>query len=134
MGGHSLGGVVAASYAEAHPDRVAGLVLWAPYPADGTDLSVRSLRAGVMARRAQACPRAQVGVSQSLKPAGSRVMRAQRIRLRLAGMPPRTRAAEGHAPVARVHDGDGARATAAPSQCFLVVRPRSFIFEASASA
>ena len=32
-GGHSLGGVVASAYAEDHPDEVAGLLLWASYPA-----------------------------------------------------------------------------------------------------
>lgn len=34
VGGHSLGGVAAASYASAHLDELAGLVLWASYPAD----------------------------------------------------------------------------------------------------
>jgi hypothetical protein len=34
VGGHSLGGVTAASYAEKHLDEVAGLVLWASYPAN----------------------------------------------------------------------------------------------------
>ncbi|HKI52832.1 MAG TPA: alpha/beta hydrolase [Anaerolineales bacterium] len=34
VGGHSLGGVAAASYAEKHLDEVAGLVLWASYPAN----------------------------------------------------------------------------------------------------
>jgi predicted alpha/beta-hydrolase family hydrolase len=33
IGGHSLGGVVACSYAAAHIDRVAGLLLYASYPA-----------------------------------------------------------------------------------------------------
>jgi pimeloyl-ACP methyl ester carboxylesterase len=33
IGGHSLGGVVAASYVSRHPS-VSGLVLWASYPAD----------------------------------------------------------------------------------------------------
>ena len=37
VGGHSLGGVVASSYAAAHIDRVAGLLLYASYPA--SDLS-----------------------------------------------------------------------------------------------
>ena len=32
VGGHSLGGVVAANYATAHPDRVAGVILCASYP------------------------------------------------------------------------------------------------------
>lgn len=34
VGGHSLGGVMAAGYAEANADAVDGLVLWASYPAD----------------------------------------------------------------------------------------------------
>ena len=38
IGGHSLGGVMAADYAGAH-EIVEGLALWASYPADGTDLS-----------------------------------------------------------------------------------------------
>lgn len=39
VGGHSLGGAMAASYAGAHPDAVAGLVLLAAYPAEGTSLT-----------------------------------------------------------------------------------------------
>ncbi|QIK72781.1 alpha/beta fold hydrolase [Propioniciclava coleopterorum] len=38
VGGHSLGGAMAASYAAAHPDAVAGLVLLAAYPPDNADL------------------------------------------------------------------------------------------------
>jgi pimeloyl-ACP methyl ester carboxylesterase len=34
VGGHSLGGVAAASYASKHLDVVNGLILWASYPAD----------------------------------------------------------------------------------------------------
>lgn len=47
VGGHSLGGVAAASYAGDHPDQVSGLLLWASYPldslADRTDLAVTSV-------------------------------------------------------------------------------------------
>ena len=39
IGGHSLGGSMAASYAYQNPDIVDGLVLWAAYPAEGDDLS-----------------------------------------------------------------------------------------------
>ena len=51
VGGHSLGGVMAARYASQHPDAVAGLVLMAAYPEDGIDLTGASfatlvLRAG----------------------------------------------------------------------------------------
>jgi pimeloyl-ACP methyl ester carboxylesterase len=39
IGGHSLGDAMAANYACTHPRAVRGLVLWAPYPASGDDLS-----------------------------------------------------------------------------------------------
>lgn len=39
IGGHSLGGSMAARYAANHPDRIAGLALWASYPEPGLDLS-----------------------------------------------------------------------------------------------
>lgn len=39
VAGHSLGGVAAAGYAEDHPRRVDGLLLWASYPAGSADLS-----------------------------------------------------------------------------------------------
>jgi pimeloyl-ACP methyl ester carboxylesterase len=41
VGGHSLGGTMAAGYAEANADIVDGLLLWASYPADDA-LSARS--------------------------------------------------------------------------------------------
>lgn len=39
IGGHSLGGSMAASYADNHPEQIDGLVLWASYPAGSNDLS-----------------------------------------------------------------------------------------------
>ena len=43
VGGHSLGGVMAAHFAHAHPQSVQGLALWASYPQAGDDLSQRAL-------------------------------------------------------------------------------------------
>lgn len=43
IGGHSLGGSMAASYARTRPGRVRGLALWAAYPAPGDDLSTSGL-------------------------------------------------------------------------------------------
>jgi pimeloyl-ACP methyl ester carboxylesterase len=42
IGGHSLGGAMAATYAHDNPNAVQGLVLWAAYPAGGADLSGRT--------------------------------------------------------------------------------------------
>ena len=39
IGGHSVGGVMAAQYTERHRDLIAGLTIWAAYPAGNADLS-----------------------------------------------------------------------------------------------
>lgn len=39
IGGHSLGGAMAAEYVAANPSAVAGLFMWASYPAESTNLS-----------------------------------------------------------------------------------------------
>ena len=43
VGGHSLGGAMAARYVYRFPSAVEGLVLWAAYPAANDDLSTRAL-------------------------------------------------------------------------------------------
>jgi dienelactone hydrolase len=39
IGGHSLGGSMAASYVDRNPGEIAGLILWASYPGESDDLS-----------------------------------------------------------------------------------------------
>jgi len=39
IGGHSVGGTMAAQYTDEHPEAIAGLAIWASYPADYTDVS-----------------------------------------------------------------------------------------------
>jgi predicted esterase len=43
IGGHSLGGAMAAAFAKTHPGAVQGLALWAAYPASNADLSSSGL-------------------------------------------------------------------------------------------
>ena len=43
VGGHSLGGAMAARFVYAHPQMAQGLVLWAAYPADSDNLSSHNL-------------------------------------------------------------------------------------------
>ena len=43
IGGHSLGGAMAASYVHSRPDDMDGLVLWAAYPPGSNSLADRSL-------------------------------------------------------------------------------------------
>jgi hypothetical protein len=43
IGGHSLGGSMAANYAKKHPEQISGLVLLASYPANSDDLSQSDL-------------------------------------------------------------------------------------------
>jgi len=44
VGGHALGGTMAAQFTRKHPDLVQGLVLWASYPANADDLSGYTLK------------------------------------------------------------------------------------------
>jgi pimeloyl-ACP methyl ester carboxylesterase len=39
IGGHSVGGTMAAQYTNSHRDAIAGLAIWASYPADNVDLA-----------------------------------------------------------------------------------------------
>ncbi len=39
IGGHSVGGTMAAQYTKTHPQSISGLVIWASYPADNANLS-----------------------------------------------------------------------------------------------
>jgi dienelactone hydrolase len=43
IGGHSIGGTMAAQYANENRETVDGLVIWASYPADNADLSDSNL-------------------------------------------------------------------------------------------
>lgn len=74
IGGHSLGGAMAANYVYANPDCCAGLVLWAAYPAQDNSLSARArLRVlSLYATRDGLASQAEVLASQELLPASTR--------------------------------------------------------------
>src|SRR5512137_321989 len=44
IGGHSLGGSMAAAYARSHSDKVQGVAFWASYPSTNDDLSTTELK------------------------------------------------------------------------------------------
>jgi dienelactone hydrolase len=44
IGGHSLGGSMAAAYARSHSDKVQGVAFWASYPSTSDDLSTTDLK------------------------------------------------------------------------------------------
>jgi dienelactone hydrolase len=39
IGGHSVGGTMAAQFTDKHPQAIDGLAIWASYPADSSDIS-----------------------------------------------------------------------------------------------
>jgi pimeloyl-ACP methyl ester carboxylesterase len=43
IGGHSVGGTMAAQYTKNHPGQIDGLIIWASYPADNADISAFDL-------------------------------------------------------------------------------------------
>ncbi len=71
IGGHSLGGAMAARFAHRHPDLVRGLVLWAAYPAD--DLSQHDLHVvSIYGTRDGVATEAEIVASRPLLPAATR--------------------------------------------------------------
>jgi len=73
VGGHSLGGAMAANYAHKQSDKVQGLVLWAAYPAGGDDLSSYKLQVvSIFGTRDGLATGAKIKASRPLLPAGTR--------------------------------------------------------------
>jgi pimeloyl-ACP methyl ester carboxylesterase len=73
VGGHSLGGAMAALYAHGNPEDVNGLVLWASYPAGSNDLSSTNLPvASIYGSRDGVAAQDQVESAQALLPASTR--------------------------------------------------------------
>jgi hypothetical protein len=69
IGGHSLGGAMAARYAHRSPDSIEGLILWAAYPASGDDLSDHDLAAAsIYGTRDGVSTLDEITVSQPLLP------------------------------------------------------------------
>jgi len=72
VGGHSLGGAMAARFVYRHPEAAQGLVLWAAYPAEGDDLSARDLAvASIYGTRDGLATQSEIDASRLLLPAGT---------------------------------------------------------------
>jgi hypothetical protein len=72
IGGHSLGGAMAARFAYRHPQAVQGLVLWAAYPAASNDLSSSDLQVvSIYASQDGLADVDTILASQSLLPEGT---------------------------------------------------------------
>jgi hypothetical protein len=72
IGGHSLGGSMAASYAKKHSVNVQGLALWASYPATSDDLSSTSLKGlSTYGSNDQVLNRDNFNVTMALLPPGT---------------------------------------------------------------
>lgn len=73
IGGHSLGGAMAANYVYTHPDAVQGLVLWAAYPAGNNSLADRALPVvSVYASADGLATGEKIAASRALLPPGTR--------------------------------------------------------------
>lgn len=73
IGGHSLGGAMAANYAYTRPDAVQGLALWAAYPAGNNDLADRGLVVvSIYGTNDGLATGAKIDASKALLPPGTR--------------------------------------------------------------
>jgi dienelactone hydrolase len=72
IGGHSLGGSMAANYAKKHPDQISGLALLASYPASSDDISQNDLNVlSMYGTHDQVADFAKIEASKALLPADS---------------------------------------------------------------
>jgi pimeloyl-ACP methyl ester carboxylesterase len=72
VGGHSLGGAMAANFAAKNPGTVQGLVLWAAYPAGSDDLSTSGIQVvSVYAEQDGLATLDQIEASRALLPPGT---------------------------------------------------------------
>jgi pimeloyl-ACP methyl ester carboxylesterase len=70
IGGHSLGGSMAALYADKHRDQIDGLVLWASYPASSNNLSDSNLKvASIYGTQDGLATKDKINASHELLPA-----------------------------------------------------------------
>jgi pimeloyl-ACP methyl ester carboxylesterase len=75
IGGHSLGGAMAANYIYGHPDAVSGLALMAAYPAGNTSLADRELNvASIYGTQDGVASVAEVRAAEPLLPPGTEWM------------------------------------------------------------
>jgi pimeloyl-ACP methyl ester carboxylesterase len=73
IGGHSLGGAMAANFAYQNPGAVQGLVLWAAYPAASNNLSDRDLKViSIFASLDGLATRDKIDASRALLPTDTR--------------------------------------------------------------
>jgi pimeloyl-ACP methyl ester carboxylesterase len=73
IGGHSLGGAMAASYAYSHPGAVDGLVFWAAYPGSNNSLANSDLKVtSIYGTRDGLATQAKIDASRPLLPADTR--------------------------------------------------------------
>lgn len=70
IGGHSLGGSMAALFADNHRDQIKGLVLWASYPASSNDLADSTIKVvSIYATRDGLASQDKIDASRKLLPA-----------------------------------------------------------------
>ncbi len=78
IGGHSLGGAMAANFVFTQPDAVQGLVLWAAYPASNNSLAARSLPVvSIYGTNDGLASEFEVGATRALLPAGARYVKIE---------------------------------------------------------
>ncbi len=78
IGGHSVGGAMAAQYTSKHPEAIAGLAIWASYPPNNADLSELAIPVvSIYGSRELRVNDTSVGERKHLLPATTRYIRIE---------------------------------------------------------